>query len=94
MTRFKPIVDWDLDEATYVGDGEDGCYFLAQEHKKKWYVTVVVDCNTAHFCDDLETDAGPFNTRAQAEAYGNNMATDWCINNQVNYTEEEDDAGR
>lgn len=89
----KPIVDWDIDEAHYLGDGADGCYWLTAEGPDgKWYVTVVVDSDTGHFVDNMCTDMGPFDVEADADAFGRNAAADWCMTNEVSLDEDENDA--
>lgn len=90
-TASKPIVPFDVDHATYVGDEQDGVYYQTQEGPDGWYVTTVVDCNTAHFTDTLERDAGPFDTERDAEEYGENAAIDWCEVNGVIYDDEPED---
>jgi len=84
------IVPWDFDEATYVGDEEDGVYYQVARKGQRcgWYMTAVVDCNTASFCDNLIVDDGPYDTEAEAEEAGKNAAVEWCVNNYVNYEEE------
>lgn len=66
----KPLIvaiDWD--EATYVGNEEDGCYVnTARGPDSRWYVTVCVDCNTAHFVAPLVQDDGPYDSEEEAEA--------------------------
>lgn len=85
----KSIVDWDIDEATYVGDEEDGAYYLAGEGPDGWYVTVLVDCNTSHFTDEIVTDDGPYATREAAEMGGKNAAYGWCGDNGVEVDDDE-----
>lgn len=91
------IVQFDPDTADgYIGDEADGCYYKVQwsdgepgggGHAKGYYCTIVVDCDTAGFVEDLENDAGPFDTKEQALNYGRNSAIDWCINNRVDIKE-------
>jgi hypothetical protein len=81
-------VKWNVDAATYLGDGEDGVYYLAAKSGKKWYVTVVVDSNTGGFVMDIYTDHGPFDTEEDAKGFGENAAYDWCVENGVNTDEQ------
>ncbi len=88
---MKPstIVQWDIDEAEYVGSEEDGCYFQVAKGPRGWYVTTVVDCNSAGFVDTLHSDDGPYRTRAAALEAGRDTATEWCINNSIDYSSED-----
>ena len=81
---MKSIVQWDRDEAKYLGNEDDGCYWLTgQGEDGKWYVTVLVDCNTAHFCQPLVTDDGPHNTEGEADKAGETWAFGWCSDNGI-----------
>lgn len=80
------IVKWDIDAAEYVGDGDNGVYFLVQrysgsKHKKGWYFTAVVDCE--HFTQDIYTDDGPYRTEKDAERAAFSIAYEWCRDNDV-----------
>lgn len=81
------IVNWNVDEARWVGDSEDGCYYLAGQHPKHngWYVTVVVDSETGSFVDDLVVDDGPYPTESEAWQAGLNMGINWCLDNGVSF---------
>lgn len=81
--KAKPIVDFDVDEATYVGDEEDGVYYQVAKGRKGWYMTAVVDCNTAAFVDTLVSDDGPYDSEAHAITAGQNCAIEWCMDNDV-----------
>jgi hypothetical protein len=81
----KPVAVVDFDEATYVGDEDDGVYFQVGKKGKNFYVSTTVDCNTSHFIQDLRTDDGPFKTEAEAAAHGRSVAEEWCFNNQVEF---------
>ena len=91
-----PIIDFNPDEAEWVGDEQDGCYVQTQyvdgmdegDCDEGWYVTVVVDSETGSFVEDLHTDAGPFATKDEAEECGVSWATDWCLTNSVNWNNE------
>ena len=78
------IVESDWDDATYIGDEDDGVYInVGQGPDGKWYMTAVVDCNTASFVEDLTIDDGPFDTEEEAQEAGLNAAGDWCSDNDV-----------
>jgi hypothetical protein len=80
----KPICVVDVDEATYLGDGDDGCYYdAAQGPDGKWYASVLVDCETAGFVDTIVSDDGPHDTYEAAMAAGGVWASDWCTDNRV-----------
>lgn len=79
------IVEFDVDEAEYIGDEEDGCYVAVGRDDDGWYYTVVVDCNTASFVEDLATDIGPYGTREDALEGGRSCAIDWCLTNGISY---------
>jgi hypothetical protein len=78
-----PIAVVDFDSASYVGDNEDGVYVAAAQGANGWYVSTVVDCNTAHFVQPLVTDDGPYDTEARAVAAGLRQAEEWCTDNEV-----------
>jgi hypothetical protein len=88
----EPVVAFDVDEATYVGDEQDGCYYLSAEGPDGWYVTVVVDSDTGHFVMDTVADAGPYDTEEHAEMVGRDMATTWCFDNGVDYGADDEEA--
>lgn len=77
------IVQFDADKADYLGDEQDGCYYQVAECDGAYYCTVVVDCDTAGFVDNLYTDEGPFDTIEQAADFGHDAAYDWCAENGV-----------
>ena len=85
----KTIVPFDVDDATYIGDEDDGVYFqVAQGDDGKWYMTAVVDCNTAHFTDDLVVDDGPYDSEDAAIMGGKNAAIGWCADNDVEWSDD------
>lgn len=86
---MKRIVQFDVDEATYVGSGEDGVYYQVGEHEGKWYVTAVVDSETGAFTEDIMTDDGPYDTENDATTQGKNIAYDWCFYNNVSLEDEQ-----
>ena len=86
MKNQKSIVDWDIDETTYIGDGDKGCYFqTGPDRKNRWYVTVCWE--DQHTFEEFITDDGPYSTEDEARLAGENAAIEWCINNDVDYTE-------
>lgn len=87
MTK-KTIVPFDTDDATYVGDGNDGVYYQVAKGDDGWYLTAVVDCNSAHFTADLVVDDGPYESEAAAIMGGKNAAFGWCLDNGVAFDDE------
>jgi hypothetical protein len=79
----KPIATVDMDTATYVGNEDDGVYFTVAKSRNGWYVSTLVDCNTSHFTDVLQTDDGPYKTEADAQRAGHHAAVNWCVDNDV-----------
>jgi hypothetical protein len=77
------IVDFNADEATWIGDEQDGCYFQVGKGPDGWYVTVVVDCETNKSVDNLYTDQGPFANEWLAIQEGLGLSIDWCVTNGV-----------
>lgn len=75
--KERRIVPFDVDEADWVGDEEDGVYVHAAAGPDGWYVTTVVDSETGSFVDDYETDDGPYRSYAEALAAGVSAATEW-----------------
>jgi hypothetical protein len=78
-----------FDDAEYIGDENDGVYVQAAEGPDGWYVSTVVDCNSASFTEPLVTDDGPYSSEADALAAGRNGAKDWCLDNQIQYEDED-----
>jgi hypothetical protein len=83
MTEKKTIVPFDVDSATYVGDENDGVYYQVARGDDGWYMTAVVNCDTASFVDDLVVDDGPYDSEADAIEGGKNAAFGWCFDNDV-----------
>ena len=92
MARIKnpstTIVKFDVDDADYCGDGEDGVYVCVGEKGGQWYYTAVVDSNTAHYVDDLVIDQGPFVSEEDARVAGRGVALEWCTVNGVSWKDE------
>ena len=72
----KPIVDWDIDEASYRGDGNEGVYWQTGKGPDGWYVTAVVYCE--HFVATIYKDDGPYKNQSDANRAGLNAAIVWC----------------
>lgn len=85
MTKRKQIAEVDFDEATYIGNEDDGVYFAVAKGRDGWYMSAVVDCNTSHFVESLVTDDGPYKTENEANWAGRDAAVQWCVDNDVNY---------
>lgn len=80
----EDIVPWDIDEATYIGSEDDGCYYLTgQGPDGKWYVTVCADSETNHSCYNLLTDDGPYESDEAARNAARDVIYEWCCNNNV-----------
>lgn len=88
MKNEADIVPYDVDEATYVGDGADGCYYQTGKGVDGWYVTVVVDSETGSFVDTLRKDEGPFPSDEEAASAGRGIAVEWCIDNAVKFEDD------
>ena len=78
------IVNFNVDDARYVGDEEDGCYYQVAEGPDGWYLTVVVDCDSAGFVADYTTDDGPYDSEDEAWTAGHDAGMEWCYTNEVN----------
>lgn len=76
------------DNASYVGDEFDGAYYSVGRGPRGWYLTVLVDCDTAGFMDVIVNDQGPYGTEDVALEEGKNAATEWCWDNNVRTHEE------
>jgi len=78
-----PIVDFDTDTATCVGNDEDGCYYQVELGPDGWYVTLEVKSEYYGWGEGGETDIGPFLRKEDATQYGHNKAVEWCIDHGV-----------
>jgi len=80
------IATVDFDSAYSVAaEVEGGCncvYFDVGQRNGKWFMSAVIDCDTASFVDGLTTDDGPYDTEAAAIAAGLHCAIDWMLNNE------------
>ena len=82
------IAEVDFDEAEYRGDGEGGVYYQAEEEGyNRWFVSGVVD--SGEFVEDLFTDDGPYWTEEEALEAGENAALEWCIENSVDWRDDD-----
>lgn len=68
----------------YVGDEQGGVYIKPERVAGRYYVTTVVDCDTAGFVDTLHEKDGPYETLDLAVEAGKCVAGDWCIDNGIN----------
>jgi hypothetical protein len=75
-----PMLDWD--EASYVGDGNDGVYYGAMFQNGSWWALATVDSNTGGFTDTLTAERGYRSERA-ALAAARDAALEWCHVNRV-----------
>jgi hypothetical protein len=77
----------DVDEATYIGDDNDGVYYqVFEDDDGSFWMSAIVDCDPFGFVDGLVTADGPYATNQHAEAAGRNAATEWCALNEVDYS--------
>lgn len=83
------VVEVDFDSAYSVaaiaddGSGADCVYFDVAELGGKWFMSAVIDCDSASFVDSLCVDDGPYETEAAAKTAGLDCATDWMLNNGI-----------
>lgn len=82
VTEAICTVDMDRN-SHYVGNFLDGVYYAVAEGADGWYMSAIVDCDTASFADSLVTDDGPYEDEKAALAAGQNAAFDWCASNGV-----------
>jgi len=79
----------DVDEAYSVGAevqdgaGADVVYFAVAEAGGKWFMSAIIDCDSASFVDSLVADDGPYDSEEEAIAAGLNCAVEWMISNDV-----------
>lgn len=76
-----------LEKEEWIGDenGEDGCYVKAWELPNGEYeIEVIVDCDSAGFVDTL-ANLGNYPDLKVGMAEGRNVATDWCMTNDVEF---------
>jgi hypothetical protein len=87
--RRQQIATVDFDEAEYIGSEDDGVYVQTAEGPDGWYVSSVIDYNTARVTHAYITDDGPYASQAEALAAGLSAAKDWCVDNGVDYEPQE-----
>lgn len=85
----EPICIIDVDEARYEGDDKDGIYYDAAEGEDGWYLSAIVDCDSAGFVDTFIQDDGPYESYDAAMSAGLDAARDWCVNNGIDYGSDE-----
>jgi len=84
--------DVDFDEASYLGDCDDGVYWQVwEDYDGQWYMSAVVDCDSAGFCDGLVKLDGPYESEESADQAGRDAAAEWCGFNNVPYDEDDDE---
>lgn len=79
------VCEVDMDEAYYLGTGEDGVYFAAAQEgeEPRWFASAIVDCNSNHSCGAaVLTDDGPYASQARALEAGLDAAYEWLITNE------------
>jgi hypothetical protein len=98
MSKPNPICEIDVDEAKYLGGGDesssDGVYFDAKQEGGLWYMSAIVDSDTGHFVDTLVQDDGPYPSYEEAMEAGINAALEWAMTNEVVIEDKEIDATR
>jgi hypothetical protein len=75
------IVTIDVDNAYSVSTDDDSVYFEVEENSKGWWMSSMIDCDSAGFVDGLITDDGPYATEKEAVQAGYNCALEWMANN-------------
>ena len=76
--------------AHYIGDSDDGVYFSIAEVHDGWWMSAIVNCDSAGFVTDLVTDDGPHPSSEAAHSAGVSAAVDWCIVNNVDWGEDDE----
>lgn len=74
-----------VDNAEYIGSGNDGVYYSAGEAPEGWYMSWLVDTQT--LTESFLDYEGPFRTEAEAKEAGRFAAIDWCTDNRVDWAE-------
>lgn len=67
----------------YIGDEADGVYYSVGQGPDGWYLTTVVDCDSAGFVDTMTSDDGPYKSEAEAICGGKDAGIEWCMFNEV-----------
>ncbi len=76
--------------AEWIGDDQDGGYYQAGKGPDGWYVSSIIDSDTGGFVDSYITDDGPYPTEAAAQQAGADGLKDWCLENGVNFEQEDE----
>jgi hypothetical protein len=79
MSKQICTVNWD--DCYSVSTEENSVYFDVTQTKKGWYLSVDLDCDSAHFTEVLAVDDGPYPTEEAALHGGLSAAYDWMYNN-------------
>jgi len=90
MERIAVVTVEDFDGMLAVSrDGAvDSVYWKVAEWKTAhgavgYFVSTMVDSDSANFVGDLVTDDGPYETRRQAATAGRNQAHEWFWDNDL-----------
>lgn len=75
------IVDFNANNAEYVGNKYYGVYYQVAKGLDGWYVTAVVDSDS--FVDTIYRNKGPFKTKGEALIEGILTGMNWCLLNDV-----------
>jgi hypothetical protein len=74
----------DVDDAHYVGDDNDGVYYqVFEDDDGKFWMSALVDCDSAGFVDSLVDADGPYDSHGLADQAGIDVAVDWCAENEI-----------
>lgn len=91
QAKYGEPPELDLDDAAYIGDGNDGVYFSAIHKGNTWWALATVDSDTGHFIDTLVSEGGHRSEKAALTA-AKDAALEWCTTNNVATGEDEDES--
>jgi hypothetical protein len=76
-----------MDDAQgYVGDELDGAYYFAQEGPLGgFFVSLLLDSDTGAYCMAGTLDDGPYETLAEAQEAGHDMAVEFCLEQEIDF---------
>lgn len=76
----------DCDQAAYIGNEDDGCYYqVFEDENGDWWLSVIVDCQTSGFSQSLADGDGPYDTEHDAKLAGFMLSKEWCEADGVNW---------
>jgi hypothetical protein len=76
--------DVDVDEARYVGDGDDGVYYqVFEDSAGSFWWSALIGCNSGAFCEALAVGEGPYDREDCAWLDACNAGSEWCAINEV-----------